>query len=390
MAKQLPFSCLCKAVVEKKKNSMERERTCTQNGEDRIVKIQELVYNRPSLIRSQVGSVSTFGHTLQFRIFLILFFSNLCVYSVQCRQKVKLNNANVHSSIVMHKREKESAIIMCVFSLVLAYVSVYICMRIYMDVLVCVCQGVQICVTVSMCRWGVGVSCVLVCRRPWMLSRLQLGTAMVHVQFSNQQEQASYKLNSHTLKTSTFPMASSSMSSRAMKQAINTCIVLGCQSEQEVQGIFRFIWILTFFRWIVYIYIGLIPVWSSYFLHSIQVSPLPPPPNPHPPPPTCTQRATTATKYSMHVLPLLPPHPQEGIWSKVSTHTPKKKMNISRTYNTEQQESQQTTLWRCNLGACYQWLSWAISLFCNMSLPRVWRWSWSPVRSLCRSWPYSL
>ena len=132
---------------------------------------------------------------------------------------------------------------MCVFSLVLAYVSVYICVRIYMDVLVCVRQGVQICVTVSMCRWGVGVSCVLVCRRPWMLSRLQLGTAMVHVQFSNQQEQATYKLNSHTLKTSTFHMASSSMSSRAMKQAINTYIVLGCQSEQEVevQGIFRFI-----------------------------------------------------------------------------------------------------------------------------------------------------
>ncbi len=114
-----------------------------------------------------------------------------------------------------------------------------------MYVLVCVCvrQGVHICVTVSMCRWGVGVSCVLVCRRPWMLSRLQLGTAMVHVQCRKQQEQATYKLNGHTLKTSTFTLASSSMSSRAMKQAIDTdtCIVLGCQSEQEVQGIFRFI-----------------------------------------------------------------------------------------------------------------------------------------------------
>ena len=54
-------------------------------------------------------------------------------------------------------------------------------------------------------------------------------------------EQATYKLNSHTLKTSTFALASSSMSSRAMKQAIDTRIVLGCQSEQEVQGIFRFI-----------------------------------------------------------------------------------------------------------------------------------------------------
>ena len=53
MAEQLPFLCLCKAVVEEKIKSMERESThstCTQNGEDRIVKIQELVYNRPNLI----------------------------------------------------------------------------------------------------------------------------------------------------------------------------------------------------------------------------------------------------------------------------------------------------------------------------------------------------
>ena len=162
----------------------ERERIRTQNGEDRITKIQELVYNRPNLIGSRVGSVSTFGCMLQFRIFFL--FSNLCVYSVQCRKKVKLNNANgnVYSSIVVvHEREKESVIIMCVFSLVLAYVSIYIFICTYY-VLVCVCvrQWVHICVTVSMCRWGVGVSCVLVCRRPWMLSRLQLGTAMVHVQ----------------------------------------------------------------------------------------------------------------------------------------------------------------------------------------------------------------
>ena len=72
---------------------------------------------------------------------------------------------------------------MCVFSLVLAYVSEYI-FYVHMYVLICVYvrQWVHICVAVSMCRWGVGVSCVLVCRRPWMLSRLQLGTAMVHVQ----------------------------------------------------------------------------------------------------------------------------------------------------------------------------------------------------------------
>ena len=77
MAEQLPFSCLCKAVVEK--NSMERERTCTQNGEDRIVKIQELVYNRPNLIRSEVGSVSTFGGMLQFCIFFFSPPTYMCI-----------------------------------------------------------------------------------------------------------------------------------------------------------------------------------------------------------------------------------------------------------------------------------------------------------------------
>ena len=95
MAEQLPFSCLCKAVVEKKivwrerERERERERTCTQNGEARIVKIQELVYNRPNLIRSRVGSVSTFGCMLQFRIFF--FFSQLiCVFSsVQAKSKTE-------------------------------------------------------------------------------------------------------------------------------------------------------------------------------------------------------------------------------------------------------------------------------------------------------------
>ena len=103
----------------------------------------------------------------------------------------------------------------------------------WIHVLVCVRQRVHILVTVSMCRRGVGVSCVLVCRRPWMLSRLQLGTAMVHVQCRKEQEQATYKLNGHTLKTSTFTLASSSMSSRTMKQAIHMRIVLGCQSNRK-------------------------------------------------------------------------------------------------------------------------------------------------------------
>ena len=71
------------------KREGERERTHTQNGEDRIMKIQELVYNRPSLIRSQVGSVSTVGCMLQFRIFS--FFPQLmCVFSsVQAKSKTE-------------------------------------------------------------------------------------------------------------------------------------------------------------------------------------------------------------------------------------------------------------------------------------------------------------
>ena len=85
-----------------------------------------------------------------------------------------------------------SAVITWVFSLVLAYVYVsiynvilcaYICMVLYVYVWSCAPRGAHfICATVSRCRQEVGVSCVLVCRRPWMLSRLQLGSAMVHVQ----------------------------------------------------------------------------------------------------------------------------------------------------------------------------------------------------------------
>ena len=148
----------------RKKKKLYGERTCTQNGEDRIVKIQELVYNRPNLIRSQVGSVSTFGCMLQFRIFF--FLSNLYVYSVHCRQKVKLNNAYVHSSIiVVHEREKESAIIMCVFSLMSAYVSVYIfvCIYIYMFLYVYVFAKGCIFVSLSVCAGGEWGSLVCLC-----------------------------------------------------------------------------------------------------------------------------------------------------------------------------------------------------------------------------------
>ena len=114
------------------------------------MKIQELVYNRPNLIRSQVGSVATFDCMLQFRIFF--FFSNLCVYSVQCRQKVKLNNANVLSSIIVSST-KESTITMHVFSVGLcrwihiilcAYVCSCMCMCSPRGADLCHCQYVQV------------------------------------------------------------------------------------------------------------------------------------------------------------------------------------------------------------------------------------------------------
>jgi len=207
------------------------------------MKIQELVCNRPSLI-SQVGSVSTFGCMLQFRIFFL--FSNLCVYSVQCRQKSKTEQCQWQCVFKYRssarKRERECYNYVCVqFSVGLCqHIHIYVhivCSCMYMcsprGAYLCHCQYVQ-------AGGWVGVNCVLMCRRPWMLSRLQPGTAMVHVQCRKQQEQAT-KLSGHTLKTSTFTLASSSMSSRAMKQAIDTSIVLACQSEQEVQGIFMFI-----------------------------------------------------------------------------------------------------------------------------------------------------
>ena len=132
------------------------------------MKIQELVCNRPSLI-SQVGSVSTFGCMLQFRVFFppsppTPTPPNLRVYSFQCRLNVKLNNANVHSGIiVVHEREKESAIIMCVFSLVLAYVSVYIFVCICMFLYVYVFAKGCIFVSLSVCAGGEWGSVVCLC-----------------------------------------------------------------------------------------------------------------------------------------------------------------------------------------------------------------------------------
>ena len=101
---------------------------------------------------------------------------------------------------------------------------------------------------------------------------------------------------------------------------------------------------LLFFRWIV-IYIRL--VWFQrrvtilFTVFKLAQAPL-----------TRTLRATAATKYSMQI-PSCPLTIKEVYEVKQANNV----NNISRTCNTEQQEAQQNTLWRCILGACYQWLS---------------------------------
>ena len=129
---------------------MERERSCTQNG-DRIIKIQELVYNRPNLIRSQVGSIATLGCMLQFCIFfffpqLICVFSSVqalgvkrqLTYSVQAKSKTEQCPCafKYHSSA--RKRERECCYYVCVQFSVGQCQCIHICVHVY--VLVCVCS----------------------------------------------------------------------------------------------------------------------------------------------------------------------------------------------------------------------------------------------------------
>ena len=108
-----------------------------QTGLHRIMKTQELVYDRPNLIRSQVGSVSAFGCMLQFCIF---FFSpsNLCVYSVQCRQNIKLNNANVQSSIIVSSMKEH-------YNYVCVQFSVGLCQLIHIILCAYVCSCMCMC-----------------------------------------------------------------------------------------------------------------------------------------------------------------------------------------------------------------------------------------------------
>ena len=127
------------------------------------MKIQELVYNRSNLIRSQVGFVSTFGCMLQFRIFLFSFFQLMCVFiSVLAKSETEQCQCAFmyHSSA----RKKESAIIMCVFSLVLAFVSVYILVCTYVCSCMCMCLpgGAYLCHCQYVQAGSVGQLCACV------------------------------------------------------------------------------------------------------------------------------------------------------------------------------------------------------------------------------------
>ena len=141
----------------------------------------------------------------------------MCVFSpVQAKSKTGQCECAFKYHSRAQKRERECYNYVCV------QFSVGLCQCIHVLVCVCVCQGVPICVTVSMCRWG-SVVCLCVegpgCS-PDFSWELQWSMSSAE----KQQEQATYKLNGHNLKTSTFTLASSSMSSRAIKQAIDTYI----------------------------------------------------------------------------------------------------------------------------------------------------------------------
>ena len=215
------------------------------------MKIQELVYNRPNLIGpSQVGSISAFGCMLQFHIFFF-FLQLMCVFSsVQAKSKTEQCQCAFKYHSRAWKRERECFNYVCVqFSVGLCQ-HIHICVQILCSCMwMCLPRGAYLChIVCAGGEWGSVVQ---------MLSRLQHGTAVVHVQCRKRQEQATYKLNGHTLKT--FTLAGSS---RAMKQAIDTfsssCLVVNQNRKYKVfLGSFN----TYFFQMNCYIYkIGFIPV----------------------------------------------------------------------------------------------------------------------------------
>ena len=117
-----------------------------------------MVYNRPNLIRSQVGSIATFGSMLQFRIFFF-FFQLVCVFSsVQAKSKTEQCLCAFRYRSSARKRERE-----CYNNLVLARVSGYIFMCICMFLCVYVFAKWCLFVSLSLCAGGEWGSVVCLC-----------------------------------------------------------------------------------------------------------------------------------------------------------------------------------------------------------------------------------
>ena len=110
------------------------------------MKVQELVYDRPNLIRSQVESVSTFGCMLQFRIFFFSF-SNLCVLSpVQAKSKTEQCQCAFKYHIE-HEREREHYNYVCVqFSVGLCqWIHIILCAYVCSCMCMCSPRGAYLC-----------------------------------------------------------------------------------------------------------------------------------------------------------------------------------------------------------------------------------------------------
>ena len=206
------------------------------------MKIQELFYSRPSLI----GSVSIFRCMLQFRIFCFLSPTYVCI---QSRQKVKLSSANVHSLLSRaRKRERECYNYTRVqFSVGLCQ-WVHICAHVYVLVCVCVGQGVPICVTVSMCRQGSGGQLCACVQKA--LDALQTPAGNCSGPCPVQKTARASHLQAK------WPYPEDIKRHLGQQQHEHQGDETGYQhvhrawlsSEQAVQGIFRFILVLTFFR----------------------------------------------------------------------------------------------------------------------------------------------
>ena len=165
----------------------------------------------------------------------------MCVFSLVLIIK-RISRAPIYHTRWQHRACVSGYIFVCMFMFLYVYVFTKECIFVSLSAYTGREWGSIMC----LCEAGPGCSPDLSWELQWSMSSAE----------NSKSKPCTYKLNGHALKTSTATLASSSMSSRAMKQVIDTRIVLGCQPEQEVQGILRFIRVLTLFRWIV-IYIRL-------------------------------------------------------------------------------------------------------------------------------------